>query len=217
LFHEDCIWDFIDKVFSVMYDCHWHTFQVLTKRPERMAEYLSSKCALNRIAHKVWWRMHAESLEKAKLVSPEEILFDLEYNWPLPNVWLGVSCEDKARLPRLDVLRTIPAAVRFVSFEPLLEDLGEIDLSGIHWAISGGESGPRARPHNVQWSRSIGQQCQAAGVAWFHKQHGSRPIQGGDFQAKTGPMEAIVLKDRSGSDPSEWGPGWLQQMPEGTR
>lgn len=93
-------------------------------------------------------------------------------HWP-KNYWLGVSVEDRKHgLPRIDVLRTIPAEVRFLSIEPLLEDLGPIDLTGIHWVIVGGESGPHARPMNPRWARSIRDQCQSASVPFFFKQWG---------------------------------------------
>jgi protein gp37 len=89
------------------------------------------------------------------------------------NIWLGVSVEDrKFGLPRIDELRRTPAAVRFLSIEPLLEDLGEIDLTGIQWVIVGGESGPGARPMRKSWVRSIRQQCRSAGVPFFFKQWG---------------------------------------------
>lgn len=92
-------------------------------------------------------------------------------DWPT-NVWLGTSVGDKANLSQLDLLRQIPAAVRFVSMEPLLEDLGEINLDGIHWVIGGGESGANARPMPPNAARSLRDQCQAAGVKFFFKQWG---------------------------------------------
>jgi protein gp37 len=98
---------------------------------------------------------------------------DLRHLAAEPHVWWGVSVEDRKHgLPRIDHLRAAPAAVRFLSVEPLLEDLGTIDLSGISWVIVGGESGPRARPMHGDWVRSIRDQCDAAGVAFFFKQWG---------------------------------------------
>ena len=91
---------------------------------------------------------------------------------PPPNLWLGVSVEDRARKGRIDNLRETPAAVRFLSLEPLLEDLGELDLTGIGWVIVGGESGPNARPMERQWAGNIRDQCIAAGVPFFFKQWG---------------------------------------------
>ena len=91
---------------------------------------------------------------------------------PLPNVVLGVSVEDRSTMHRIDDIRATAAACRMISFEPLLEDLGKIDLTGISWAVTGGESGPGARPMHPDWARSIRDQCQAAGVPFFFKQWG---------------------------------------------
>ncbi len=92
------------------------------------------------------------------------------------NVWLGVSCGDRKHgLPRVDTLRDIPAKVRFLSIEPLLEDLGKINLEGIHWVIVGGESGPGCRPMELDWVKSIKDQAEDAGVAFFYKQRGGHP------------------------------------------
>ena len=88
------------------------------------------------------------------------------------NAWLGVSVEDRARIDRINQLRDTPAAIRFLSLEPLLEDLGQLDLTGIDWVIVGGESGPKARPMHPQWARNIRDQCVAAGVPYFFKQWG---------------------------------------------
>ena len=97
------------------------------------------------------------------------------------HIWLGVSVEDKRRLVRLKHLNETLASVRFVSFEPLLEDLGRVDLGGIHWAIAGGESGPRWRPAAADWIRNLRDQCAAANVPFFFKQWGGiRPKSGGN-------------------------------------
>ncbi len=135
LFHADISEDFIRRVFDVMRRASQHTFQVLTKRAERLEE-------LGRT-----------------LDCPA-------------NVWMGVSVETAKYLPRLDNLRRTPARVKFVSFEPLLAGLGKIDLTGIDWAIVGGESGPGARPMDEAWVFEIREQCVAAGVAFFFKQWG---------------------------------------------
>lgn len=99
----------------------------------------------------------------------------LSRRWPIyiPNIWLGASVEQKKHLPRIDILRQIPAAIRILSLEPLLEDLGEINLKDIHWVIVGGESGPGARPMHPDWVRSIRDQCKTANVPFFFKQWGS--------------------------------------------
>lgn len=98
--------------------------------------------------------------------------------WP-PNVWMGVSVEDESQLDRVDHLRTVPAAVRFVSAEPLLGPLDRIDLSGIDWLIAGGESGVDARPMDPAWVRALRDRCRAAGVAFFFKQWGGRTPKAG--------------------------------------
>jgi protein gp37 len=98
-----------------------------------------------------------------------------------PHIWLGVSVEDRQSLGRLGHLMQARASVRFVSFEPLLEDLGDLRLLGIHWAIVGGESGPQARPMNPEWARAIREQCLAQGVAFFFKEWGGKtPKSGGN-------------------------------------
>ena len=134
LFHEQVADGFVASVFAVMERAGRHTFQVLTKRPERAAAL-------------------APSLP-----------------WP-PNVWLGVSVENQRWTTRVDALREIPAAVRFLSCEPLLGPL-DLDLEGVGWVIAGGESGPRARPMDVEWARGVRDQCLASGVPFFFKQWG---------------------------------------------
>jgi protein gp37 len=140
LFHEGVPDEYILRVAEVMKAANWHTFQVLTKRSERMAELLRTK---------------------------------LRFASELPHIWWGVSVENRKHgLPRIDHLRTAPAVVRFLSVEPLLEDLGVINLNGIHWVIVGGESGHGARPMHADWVRSVRDQCQAVGVKFFFKQWG---------------------------------------------
>ena len=140
LFHRDVPLDYIEQVGRVMQAADWHTYQVLTKRHERLREVLSGPLA---------------------------------WAGGLPHVWWGVSVEDrKYGLPRIDALRTTPAAVRFLSVEPLLDDLGALDLTGIDWVIVGGESGPGSRPMHPEWVRAIRDQCQRAGVPFFFKQWG---------------------------------------------
>ena len=140
LFHRGVPTDYVEKVVRVMVLANWHTYQVLTKRAERMHELLNSRL-----------RDAADQ----------------------PHIWWGVSVENRQHgLPRVDLLRDTPAQVRFLSIEPLLEDLGRINLRGMNWVIVGGESGPKARPMRPEWVRSIRDQCRAAGVAFFFKQWG---------------------------------------------
>jgi len=135
MLHPDVPLAFIRRVFDVMRQARWHTFQVLTKRADRLADL-------------------AGTLE-----------------WP-PNVWMGVSVEDAEFRWRMDLLRQVPAAVRFVSFEPLLGPVGELNLEGIDWVIVGGESGPGARPMLPSWVINVRDQCVRAGVPFFFKQWG---------------------------------------------
>lgn len=116
------------------------------------------------------WQLLTKRAPNIKKYLPED------WNDGYENVWLGVSCGDRKHgLPRVDVLRDIPAKVRFLSVEPLIEDLGKINLEGIHWVIVGGESGFGCRPMNIDWVKSIKEQCEDAGVAFFYKQRGGHP------------------------------------------
>jgi protein gp37 len=141
LFHKDVRPHFIASVFDTMARCPQHTFQILTKRSQRMASLLGTA------------------------LLPADVL---------PNVWLGTSIESDRYAFRADHLRATPAAVRFLSCEPLLGPLPSLDLSGIDWCIVGGESGPGARPMDLAWARDLVDRCRAAGVAVFVKQLGSR-------------------------------------------
>lgn len=181
LFHRDVPFDFIDEVFAVMALCPQHTFQILTKRPERAEEYfLHSRDTLgNKTDERV--SMEAEDIGGER---------HQPLRWPLPNVWLGTSCEDQAGADdRIPHLLRCPAAVRFLSLEPLLGpidigkacdpsafDLEEMLGGGPDWVIVGGESGPRARPCNIEWIRDIVRQCKTASVPVFVKQLGASPI-----------------------------------------
>lgn len=156
LFHADIPVPFIHKVLGVIRACPQHTFQVLTKRPEKMLDVMG--------------RLSSRYLYCDGTVVEHQTMDAWE--WPMPNLWMGTSVGNVAAKARIDVLRQVPAAVRFLSIEPLLEDLGTLDLSGIHWVIVGGESGPGARPMQADWVRSIRDQCQAAGVPFFFKQWG---------------------------------------------
>ena len=140
LFHNGVPTEYISRVGRVMQGAAWHTFQVLTKRHDRLRSLLNG---------------------------------ELDWMGSLSNVWWGVSVEDREHgLPRIDSLRSTDARVRFLSVEPLLEDLGKINLSEIDWVIVGGESGPRARPMEQAWVCGILSQCKAAGVPFFFKQWG---------------------------------------------
>jgi protein gp37 len=140
LFHEDVPDDYIEIVARVMQQANWHTYQLLTKRSQRMHDLLRGR---------------------------------LRFAAGLDHIWWGVSVENRKHgLPRIADLRAAPAAVRFLSIEPLLEDIGQIDLKGIAWVIVGGESGAGARPMKEEWVLALRDQCRKAGVPFFFKQWG---------------------------------------------
>jgi protein gp37 len=143
LFHEEIPDDFIQAVFAVMGEAHWHTFQILTKRDERLAA-----------------------------LAP-----DLDWH---PNVWMGVTIENRRFIHRADRLREVDAAVRFISAEPLLGPLNRLDLTDVDWLIAGGESGHKHRPVREEWLLDLRDRCIAEDVAFFFKQWGgARPKSGG--------------------------------------
>ncbi len=135
LFHDEVPLDYIQRVFDVMRRAHWHQFQILTKRAERL------------------------------------LTLDQYIEWPV-NVWMGVSVESKAYLSRVDSLRATNAAIKFLSVEPLLEDLGTFNLTGLDWVILGGESGPGARPMDESWATNLRELCLRSHVPFFFKQWG---------------------------------------------
>lgn len=140
LFHDAVPDDYIETVARVMMLARWHTYQVLTKRSERMRDLLKTKLRFAAKASHIWW---------------------------------GVSVEDKNYgVPRIKNLQHSGAAVKFLSVEPLLEDIGRVNLAGIDWVIVGGESGPGARPMRKEWVISVRNQCQAQHVSFFFKQWG---------------------------------------------
>ena len=152
-------------------------------------------------------RPRLASADKAPPERPEIPAYDWGNGYS--NVWLGVTCENQRQgVPRLETLRNIPARVRFVSFEPLLEDLGSVNLDGVHWAIIGGETGLSARPMATEWVRSLLDQCRRAGVAPWVKQLGRCPTFG---------EQPLVLRDKEGhrdskgADPAAW-PSKLHEL-----
>lgn len=138
LFHEQVSDDFILAVWRVMRETPQHNYQILTKRPKRMAKLVTTQV--------------------------DDVL---------PNVWLGTSIENSDVTYRIGNLRDTAAAIKFISFEPLIGSVGDIDLNGIHWAIIGGESGKDARPIREEWIDEIHEQCREAGTAFFFKQWGT--------------------------------------------
>ena len=135
MFHEEIPDAYIERVFETMRNAHWHTFQVLTKREDRLAT----------LAPHLHWA---------------------------PNIWMGVTIENRRFIHRADILRHVPSAVRFISAEPLLGPLEGLVLDGIDWLIAGGESGPRHRRVDPDWIRDLRDQCSREDVAFFFKQWG---------------------------------------------
>jgi len=159
LFHKDVPEDYIRQVFDVMVEAHWHQFQVLTKRAERLEE-----------------------------LSPQ-------LPWPA-NVWQGVSVENEDYTYRIDHLRRTGATVKFLSVEPLLGPIRDMDLTGIDWVIVGGESGPGSRPMEIDWVLDIHRACREAGVPMFFKQTGEKLAREMGFDSK------------KGGDAGEWPKSW---------
>jgi protein gp37 len=216
LFHEQMPLSFIAEIFNVMgaatlacshrgkqqhdEEC-WmgdsHTFQVLTKRAARMQEVLTN--ALPELACNEW---------------PGDSCLAMAYeaNVPFENMWLGVSCENqKYADERIELLQRTPAAVRFLSIEPQLEEVwiknhltGMTSCGRPDWVICGGESGPRARPFDLAWAESLRDQCKAADVPFFMKQVGSKPIVTCQEHSVPDVPHPYPTKDRKGGDPSEW-------------
>ena len=168
LFHPKVTDEFLAKVWAVMAASPQHVFQILTKRPTRMRSLLSDPNGEFQSEVGGWRYMHGET--DTTILTPEIP----SWGWPLPNVHIGVSVEDQEQADRrIPPLERTPAAVRFISAEPLLGEilLGDHQRS-LDWVIVGGESGPHARPMHAAWARSLRDQCETAGVPFFFKQWG---------------------------------------------
>ena len=223
LFHEAVPFEFIAAVFGVMAACPRHTFQLLTKRPARAAEFFAWASSLPTQTGKGWrdgapvvgyLGEHALRLTGGRCnvwrkgpLAP----------WPLPNVHIGVSVEDQATADeRIPILLTLPAALRWISYEPAI---GPVDFwgaryrspkgglhgavsswGGVNWIVVGGESGPGARPFDLAWARSTVAQCKAAGVPCFVKQVSKRPW----HTNSAGQRVQLCMEHNKGGDPSEW-------------
>jgi protein gp37 len=203
LFHPEVPDDFLDRVFATMALAPRHTFQVLTKRPERMRQYLTATWSGVEDGLLGCGDRYAAVVAAMNEVRPTPLSEWVAPGWPLPNVWLGTSVENARWRTRIDELRHTPAAVRFLSCEPLLgplttltevpaADMREedylawraaheppkgpsvpLDLYGIDWVIVGGESGPNSRPMDEAWVRDIVAECRRQNVAPYVKQMGT--------------------------------------------
>lgn len=160
LFHPTVPFDFIDRVFAVMGQASSHVFQILTKRPKRMARYMApgEEELVGR------WTSAMRDLE-GETDRP---------TYPLNNVWLGTSVENEEVSGRVADLRGVDAQVRFLSLEPLIGEIKSLNLEGIDWVIVGGESGHDARPMKEEWVLQIKRQCRQANVPFFFKQWGGK-------------------------------------------
>jgi protein gp37 len=236
LWHESVPLEAIIDIIAVMALTKRHTYQVLTKRAERQREVLSDPETPVRIFEAAF-----DVADRAAILAHQEgkrPAFKL--TWPLPNVWWGTSTERQQEADeRIPHLLTTPAAVRFVSLEPLLGpiDLTNIDHTGtcrqehvhgisaiwkgnaigrthLDWVIVGGESGTGARPYDLQWGRDIIRQCQDARVPVFHKQVGSHPVDSARMCAPEDRPLRLVTKDKKGGNPEEWPPSLqVREMP----
>jgi protein gp37 len=200
LFHEIVPDEWIDRIFAVMALAPRHTFQILTKRSKRMREYCSDPVTPFRVAREMDSIAVRIEIDAQWAIQPP-------IEWPLINCWKGVTAEDQPRADeRIPDLLATPAAVRFVSCEPML---GAIDMSpyirargssrqGIMWTICGGESGPGARSMHPSWARSLRDQCAAAGVPFFFKQRG-------EWTWLADPMSPYFVEDEDIPDhPADW-------------
>ena len=191
LFHESLPDDAIDRVVHVMAWASLHTYQILTKRHERLMEYSQTMAALNPQQRAA--RIIGSSFGRPVHMDPQD---NGGLEWPLPNVWLGVSVEDqKTADERIPLLLQTPAAIRFVSYEPALGPVCLLNYllygpwsavnvkpptsRGLDWVICGGESGPGARPFDIAWARSVRDQCKAAGGGVLHEATGRAPVHSG--------------------------------------
>jgi protein gp37 len=227
LFHENVKFEWLDRIFAVIAIAHQHTYQILTKRPERMREYFSNKNRIYLIMNQVltilkkYWqhlRDCGDSIWQKVYATKEGLgilAFSTEVKIPLPNVWLGVSVENqKAARDRIPVLLGIPAAKRFLSCEPLLEQVGlsewldSANNTKLDWVICGGESGSNSRKLDINWLRSLVAQCQLANVPVFVKQLGSYCIEPNPENREAFRFYAdswqIKLKNKKGGDIDEF-------------
>lgn len=226
LFHENVPNEFIANVFATMYEARWHTFQVLSKRADRLSILTNPRFPFA-VGTLAWNRM---SPEKQSILTVDDVIQDVMDHWPLPNVWIGVSCEDQQRAnERIPHLLKCPAAVRFLSCEPLLGpidltkvgnhdgtcanlfdgnalyvgDIGGVDFAWtprgfLNWCIVGGESGRHSRPCRATWIRDLVRQCADAKLACFVKQLGANAEEGFGVNRK------LKLSDPKGGDMAEW-------------
>lgn len=247
LFYQEVTDEMLDKAFAVMSLTPQHTYQILTKRPERAYEYLANRGSwpLLTMMESLMSKEERANGPRSRTAFAKRLggVELSEIDWPLRNVWLGVSCEDqKTADKRIPLLLKTPAAVRWVSAEPLLgpidfhvwlpdewsggarQDAPYGDTPPLDWIVVGGESGPHSRPFDVAWATEIVRQCKSTDVPVFVKQIGAKPYNsGGDPWKSPGsivvPVDSNVrtinFRDKKGADVGEWPPHInVRQMPE---
>jgi len=240
LFHESLTNEQIAAVFGVMAACPQHTFQILTKRAKRMHEWFEWVATLGGTPAAIVNALRACAIDLGHLQGlkkplPRGLVPQLTGDhWPLPNVWLGISAETQEYADeRVPKLLLVPAAIRFVSYEPALalvrfrdwlrtpgmpekvvkpysNPIEYVPVVGLDWIIVGGESGPGARPFDVRWGESVVEECKTANIKCFFKQFGAQPhdsrrsLVGGWMPGDPEPDTRIHLRDRKGGDMAEW-------------
>ncbi len=226
LFHSTVDFEQIDRVKAIAALCQRHTFLALTKRPGWAMDYemrsfpMGDRPTIDNAPQ--WYRVATARLDHAAGESlgrgwdrAHDEISTIDPCSPLPNWWLGTTVENRQAIPRIELLRQTPAAHRFLSVEPLLEDLGELDLRGIDLVIAGGESGRVARRCNVSWLRALKDRCLDAGVQFYLKQLGAIAtlndgVPTGDFRTHNGRRQfavkyrGLILRDSKGANPAEW-------------
>jgi protein gp37 len=198
VFHKDVPFSYVAAMFGVMGLAQVHQFQVLTKRHKRMVEFYewldeeSEKRSMSPFQLCLYYLKEMKNSEYMQAHNPEHLAIpdellngDVEIVWPLENVWMGVSVEDQEYAEkRIPYLQKVPAAIRFLSMEPLVGEVDDLDLDGIHWVIIGGESGPGSRPMDPDWVRYVRDRCEEEGVPFFMKQWGQYDADGNKARSK---------------------------------
>jgi protein gp37 len=179
LLHAKVTTTFLAQVWAVMALTPRHTYQILTKRPERYVHVLDGPCRCGRGHRPGIDFRHLVAEHIRRLARNPRHQVDVLVRWPLENVWLGTSIESDDYVHRADHLRAASATTRFLSLEPLLGPLPSLDLTGIDWVIVGGESGPGHRPLELDWVRDVRDRCVALGIPLFFKQVGGRTPKAG--------------------------------------
>lgn len=167
LFQENLCIEDVAKIYAIMFLAPQHAFQVLTKRPYTRQKFLTNELFFQYL-HSYCNKFHDKYINRLE----QELYFydEVKAEFPLKNVWEGVSIENKETLHRTDNLRNTPAVIRWISAEPLLEDISEIDLTGIDWVVCGFESGPNKRGYNFDWASNLLIACQTSNTKFFMKQ-----------------------------------------------